>query len=284
MSAIPFKGVHPANTPIAAKAANAHGVAALAHGKVEPAMTPVLKVDNFGIAHAAAASIDLKPAVVAHDGYAHLRTANPALDTVLKDNAGVKVLLERFAAANAIVKPEVAGTAGDKLLTVEDPAFKSTKVNFEMWTHSKESGGMPEEPFKDVIFVWQNDAAATLDFGRQRVNGKLIGVYRLDQLAFESEAAALATAKDKATQKAREFEPGKWALISDDKTYRNSLEWSDMAVKAVGKQGSPFEINWAILNVASDGSIRGGGWPGGYSGRTLRGTFGQDASLKMPDH
>ena len=283
MSVIPFKVGHATSSAVPAKTTT--GLAALAKGKVEQATVNAPKADAFGVAKAAAPVLGLKPSVTTADAYLHLRTANPALDTVLKDNNGVKVLLERFAAANAIVKPEVAGTAGDKLLTVEDPAFKSTKVNFEMWSHSKESGGMPEEPFKDVIFVWQNDATAKLDFGRQTVNGKLIGVYRLDQLAFESEAAALATAKaKKKTQKAREFEPGKWALISDDKTYRNSLEWSDMAVKAVGKEGSPFEINWAILNVANDGRINGGGWPGGYSGRTLRGTFGEDVSLKMPDH
>jgi hypothetical protein len=209
--------------------------------------------------------------VAVNDHLAHLRQSNPFLDNVLKQNPGVQKLVERFHANGAVAQPK--------------PTDAKSKVVFEMWSHSKASGGMPVEPFKDVIFVWQNDPTgkSKLDFGRQSVDGKLIAVHRLDQLAFKTEAAAKATADEKSPV-AKEFEPGKWALVSDDKTYRGSYEWENMEVTAHGEPGQKFDINWAILSIDADGQVKGGGWPGGWSGRTTQGVIGKDVHKKMAEH
>ncbi len=204
---------------------------------------------------------------VGNDHLAALRQANPMLDDVFKQNPGVLKLVERFHANGAVAQPK--------------PTDTKSKVSFEMWTHSKRSGGMSGEPFKETIFVAQSDPTgkSKLDFGGGTLNGKLIGVFRLDQLAFKTAAAAKATTKDK-NPVAKEFEPGKFALVSND----NGWEWSDMQVMAQGAPGQNFDITWAILNVDANGQVHGGGWPGGWSGRTTHGTLGKDVHLKMADH
>lgn len=199
-----------------------------------------------------------------------LRKTNPKLDEVIRDNPGVLKLIERMAANGGVVQPK--------------PTDAKSKITFEVWTHSKKSGGMPVEPFGDVIFVWQNNAPGEkgkVDFGGyQSFDGKLIGVFRLDQLAYPSAAAA----KDATGFVPHEFAPGKWCVISDDKNYVGSYEWQSMPVTASGPKGANLEINWAIVGVGPQGNVLGGGFPGGWSGRTYQGTHGKDAFRLMPDH
>lgn len=210
----------------------------------------------------------------AADHLSHLRKANPFLDDVFKENPGVKKLVDRFHAVGAVAQEAKATET-------------STPVTFEMWSHSKKSGGMPVEPFKDVIFVAQSDPSgkSKLEFGGGTLDGKLIGVFRLDQLAFATEAAAKATAaKDHVNPQTVQPLPGRFALVSDDKTYVGSYEWNNMTVNALGAPGEKFKINWAILAIGADGSVKGGGWPGGWSGRTVEGTIGTAVHKKMADH
>ena len=197
----------------------------------------------------------------------YLAQTNSGLEAIIADNPGVRKLVDRWAANASILQPQ----AGDK----------ATTIRFAMWSHSKESAGMRDEPFKDIIVVWQNNAGGQdMDLGiGVGCRGRVIGVYRLDQFAFSTMAEAKA-ANPKLPIK--EIEKDKFLHISDDQHYVGSYEWRDMKVQASGPVGADVWIKWAIIDLATDGSVRGGGYPDGWSGRSYAGRFGIDGHTVMP--
>lgn len=176
----------------------------------------------------------------------YLKKSNPKLDDVLKQNPGVVKFLEKHAATGSLMEPK--------------PGDVSTEVRFGMWTHSKKSGGMPQEPFKETIIVWQEDKSSKADvrFTQwEKYSGRIIGVFRLDQLE------ELADATD------AQFNGPKRTVSSD-----GGWEWPDMKVKATGKAGSALAIKWAIVSIDQNGDVQGGGFPGGWAGREYDGKHG----------
>src|SRR4051812_49553498 len=117
-------------------------------------------------------STDIAAASTAVTGRALLEKANPQLGKLIQENPGVGVLVQRLEANGLIYEPK--------------PTDKKSEVEFAMWSHSKESGGMGFEPFKDIIVAFQYDPKGR-DLGiggGSWAQGKVVGVFRLDQMAF----------------------------------------------------------------------------------------------------
>lgn len=183
----------------------------------------------------------------------YLRQTNPKLDDVLRDNPGVAKFLEKHAATGSLMEAR--------------PGDVSTNIRFGMWTHSKRSGGMSQEPFKETIIVWQEDPASKANVrftSYEKYNGRIIGVFRLDQM---EELADAVDAKHNGPKR----------TVSND----NGWEWPDMKVRASGKAGTPLSIKWAIVAIDSNGDVQGGGFPGGWSGREYDGKHGTNDRLPV---
>jgi hypothetical protein len=183
----------------------------------------------------------------------YLKKSNPKLDDVLKQNPGVLKFLEKHAATGSLME--------------ERPGDVQTQVRFGMWTHSARSGGMREEPFKETIIVWQEDPGSKSDVrftNWEKYQGRIIGVFRLEQLE------ELADAAD------NRFNGPKRTVSSD-----NGWEWPDMKVRATGKAGTNLSIKWAIVNIDQNGNVQGGGFPGGWAGREYDGKHGTNDRLPV---
>lgn len=195
------------------------------------------------VASASASTLDLS----------YLKQSNPKLDDVLRDNPGVGKFLEKHATTGSLMQAR--------------PGDVATTVRFGMWTHSKQSGGMAQEPFKETIIVWQEDPSSKADVrftSHEQYQGRIIGVFRLDQL---EELADAVDAKHNGPKR----------TVSND----NGWEWPDMKVRASGKAGAPLAIKWAIVSIDKNGNVEGGGFPGGWAGREYDGAHGSDDRLPV---
>ncbi|MDP2343294.1 MAG: hypothetical protein Q8O67_20215 [Deltaproteobacteria bacterium] len=187
----------------------------------------------------------------------HLRQSNPKIDALIKENPGLGKLLEK----NTVSKGPREGEA-------------RTEVSWSFWTHSegtnkKYGHGMTDKQIQsDYIIAFQpstEKGAAVKLGGNQWAGQEIVGVYKAgDQIP------RLHTAYDGGNL-------GEFDLV------------------AHGKKGEQAVLAWAIVSVADDGNVRGGGYPttrggaavpyqdqkgaggggGEYWGRAARVTHGQ---------
>lgn len=151
-----------------------------------------------------------------------LKTVNPKLDEVLKRTPG----LDLFLAGNTVSTGAKAGQA-------------ASSIDWPFWNHSAATGkkyghSMTDAQIKaDTIIVFQPTKApgACVSFGGRRFPGhEIIGVFNVgDQVT---------------------------GVSGYDGGFLGSFR-----AQAHGPQGDKATIAWAVVSIAQDGHVRGGGYP-----------------------
>jgi hypothetical protein len=184
-----------------------------------------------------------------------LQVGNPQIGALIAAHPNLKQFLERASAAGAVAT-QAAGAS-------------TSKVTWNIWSHSEQSLGS-KSPWQDqFVFVWQKTAGdnSVIDFGKEgRQAGKLVGVYRLGDVDMDVET-------DK---------QGRSGGASKDGGFQFQVK-----ALAVGKPGEKVELFFGTGCLDNAGKPAGGWGMGlGYSGRKHLGTIGTDieAPIHEDDH
>lgn len=194
-----------------------------------------------------------------------LKATNATLDKILKDIPGVTKLLEKCAKLGGV-------SSGPK------PGDSISKIGWNIWTHSAATNahyghGLTDKQIseQDVIVVVQEDPnGPKLPLGGREMKGQIVSVQRLCDLQHQYNGCA------------------------------DGGHWGYMNVQGYGKAGERVVMSWAIISVAPDGSVRGGGYPppraanhkdgsgagtggGEYAGRKWEVVLGQNTSVPIID-
>lgn len=162
---------------------------------------------------------------------AQLKASNPRFEALLKEVPGLGKFLEKNTVSNG-------PREGDS----------RTEVTWSLWTHSEATNkkyghGMKDEQIlSDLIVVMQPspDAKANVKFGYQSFAGQeIIGVYRTGD------------------------------LIGRKSTALDGGHLGEFDVVGHGKKGEQAVMAWAIVSIADDGNVRGGGYPTARGGKIV---------------
>jgi hypothetical protein len=190
----------------------------------------------------------------------YLAAANPRLDEVLKKTPGLDAFLQK-----------------NTVSTGPSESDASAPVRWPFWNHSAATGkkyghAMTDEMIKaDTIIAFQPSTkpGAMVDFGGRKFPGhEIIGVFNVgDQITGTT--------------------PVDGGFIGN------------MTIEPFGAAGQKATIAWAVVSIAPDGRVRGGGYPttdgngpvpyqrnqhgSEYHGRAAEVTLGQPASIPITE-
>lgn len=160
-----------------------------------------------------------------------LKASNPRIDALLKEVPGLAKFLEK----NSVSSGPREGDA-------------RTEVTWSLWTHSEETNkkyghGMKDaQILSDLIVVMQPsaDEKAGVKFGYNSFAGQeIVGVYRTSD------------------------------LVARKNTAYDGGHLGEFDVVGHGKKGEKAVMSWAIVSIAENGDVRGGGYPTARGGKIV---------------
>lgn len=171
-----------------------------------------------------------------------LRATNPEIDQLLAKNPGVKTFLDRMDAIGAVVH----GPVGNQVVTDHQ---------WSAWSHSPRSAGLPPDWRDEIVILFQTDTDPNhvLDFGREKFQASVIGVFTKGQI-FTKECVTT----DPRT--------GQEMGFANDAGFE-----SVMKVRTVGIPGEKAGVAFATGMMDTNGKPAGWwGWPSNYNFETNR--------------